>query len=55
MNALMTIRDAAKTLALSESMIRKLIASGRLTAVRIGRAVRVRVDEIHRLIAAGGQ
>ncbi len=42
MASLLKLKEAAKVLALSESMLRKLVRSGRLTAVRIGRCVRVR-------------
>lgn len=54
MNGLMTIKDAAKVLALSPTTIRKLLSAKRLTPVRIGRSVRVRVDELHAFIAALG-
>lgn len=52
---LMTIKDAAKLLALSDSMIRKLLRSRHLTPVRIGRSVRIRADDVQALIANGGQ
>lgn len=53
MNGLLTIRDAAKLLALSDSMVRKLMRARKLCAVRIGRSVRVRADDVNALISAG--
>ncbi len=50
MSKLMTIKDAAKLLALSDSMIRKLVRSGRLTPVHIGRSVRIRLDDVEALV-----
>ena len=50
MHGLMTIKDAAKFLALSDSMVRKLLRSKQLNAVRIGRTVRIRADELDVLI-----
>lgn len=55
MAGLMKIKDAAKLLALSESMIRKMLTTRQLTAVRIGRSVRVRAAELEALIAPGEQ
>lgn len=55
MAGLMKIKEAAKLLALSESMIRKMLNAGQLTPVRIGRSVRVRAADIEMLIAVGGQ
>jgi excisionase family DNA binding protein len=55
MSGLMKIKDAAKLLALSESMIRKMLTTRQLTAVRIGRSVRVRSAELEAFIARGGQ
>lgn len=53
--ALMTIDDAARRLALSPSMVRKMIAGDQLEAIRIGRAVRIRVDDVEAIVVAGGQ
>ena len=55
MSGLMKIKEAAKLLALSESMIRKMLTTRQLTAVRIGRSVRVRSAELEAFIARGGQ
>jgi excisionase family DNA binding protein len=49
--SLITVRDAAQRLAVSASMVRKLLATGQLTPVRIGRCVRVRLEDIEALIA----
>lgn len=51
-NGLLTIKHAAKLLALSDSMVRKLLRTGHLVAVRIGRSVRVRAEDVRALIHA---
>jgi excisionase family DNA binding protein len=51
-NGLLTIKHAAKLLALSDSMVRKLLRTGHLVAVRIGRSVRVRADDVRAMINA---
>lgn len=51
--SVVTVAEAATRLAVSRSLIRKLLASGRLTRVRIGRCVRVRAEELDALIAGG--
>jgi excisionase family DNA binding protein len=48
---LVTVAAAAERLAVSRSLIRKLLKKGRLTPVRIGRCVRVRIDELDALLA----
>jgi len=48
--ALLTASDIAKTLALSVRSVRRLIASGELPSVRLGRAVRVRQIDVDALI-----
>lgn len=53
MGKLMTIRNAAEQLAVSRSMVRKLVAIGALSRVGIGRSVRVRVEEVEALVAGG--
>ncbi len=53
MSGLMKVKDAAKFLALSESMVRKLLTRNELTAVRIGRSVRVRLQDLEALVARG--
>ena len=50
MAKLATVRQAAESLAVSRSMIRKMLNEGALTRVRVGRCVRVRVAEIEALI-----
>jgi excisionase family DNA binding protein len=50
--ALMTIDEAATRLALSPSMVRKMIGGGQLTAVRIGRSVRLRIDDVEAIVVA---
>lgn len=42
--------ELAAALGLSRSLVYQLIASGQLRAVRIGRAVRVRVDDLEEFI-----
>jgi excisionase family DNA binding protein len=51
---LFTVPDAATILNVSERTVRRLIASGTIRAVRIGRSVRLRPRDIERLIADGG-
>jgi excisionase family DNA binding protein len=53
MSQLMTVGRAAERLAVSKSMVRKLIKQRRLTRVRIGRCVRVRAEEVDAFVAAG--
>ena len=48
-----TIRECANALRLSERTVHRLIKSGSLTSVRIGRAVRISTHEVERLIAEG--
>ena len=50
---LKTVQQAAELLALSPHTIRAWIASRDLEHVRLGRAVRVRMEEIQRLIERG--
>jgi excisionase family DNA binding protein len=47
---LLTVRDVAKRLSLSEPTIRRYIRTGRLRPVRLGRAVRFTQDEVARLV-----
>jgi excisionase family DNA binding protein len=47
---LLRVREAAEILRVSEKTIRRLISSGNLTAVRIGRLVRIPVRAINRMI-----
>jgi len=48
-----TVRQASDALGLSEHTIRAWIASRRIGFVRLGRAIRIPVDEVARIIAAG--
>jgi excisionase family DNA binding protein len=50
---LLTVSEAAKQLSLSERTLRRMIASGDLPAVRLGRAVRVRQEEVFYLVRNG--
>jgi len=45
-------RDVAETLALSQGMVRKLIRTQKIQAVKIGKSVRVSSREIARLCGA---
>lgn len=47
---LLTIPEAAKMLGLSRAMLYKLIKAGKLRCIHIGRAARVSVADIRRLI-----
>jgi excisionase family DNA binding protein len=48
-----TVEQAAAELNLSRATIRAWIAQRRLGHVRLGRAIRIPVDEIRRLLEAG--
>jgi excisionase family DNA binding protein len=51
---LLTVAEAAERLALKESTVRAWLLARRLAKVRVGRrAVRIPVDAVERLIAAG--
>jgi excisionase family DNA binding protein len=47
---LLTVQETAKLLKLSPITIRRYIGSGRLPAVRIGRAIRVRREAVEELL-----
>ena len=49
---LLTVIEAAELLQVSTRTIRRLTASGALRAVRVGRAVRLRIAEIERFLAS---
>jgi excisionase family DNA binding protein len=51
--SLVRVRSAADALDVREGTIRKWIAQQRIKAVRIGRAVRIPMDEIERLVREG--
>ena len=48
---LLRVDDIADRLAISRSMAWKLVASGAMRSVRIGRAVRVRPSDLHSYLA----
>jgi excisionase family DNA binding protein len=43
---LLTVREVARHLRLSERQIRRMIADGRIVVVRFGRAVRIRPEVV---------
>ena len=49
----LTVRETAGALSLSESTIRSWLAQRRLGFVRLGRAIRIPVEEINRVLAQG--
>ena len=49
MERLVTLKEAAKTLSVSPEFLKKLQRNGRLRIIRLGRAVRVSVQELERL------
>ena len=49
-----TVKEAADLLAISERTAWRLVSTGELKSVRIGRARRIRVESIETLIAQGG-
>jgi excisionase family DNA binding protein len=50
---LLTGPDAARLLKVSESMVAKLRRSGDLETVHVGRAARVRLSDVERIIREG--
>jgi excisionase family DNA binding protein len=48
---LLRVEEVARTLAISRSMAFKIIATGELRALRIGRAVRIRQEDLQAFIA----
>lgn len=48
--SLLTVEDAARDLGLSVSTVRRSIKAGELGVVRIGRAVRVRPEDVRRFV-----
>jgi excisionase family DNA binding protein len=51
---LWTVTQAASFLRVSERQIRRYIGSGRLPAYRLGRAMRIRPEDVERLLAPVG-
>lgn len=49
---LLTLLDAAERLSVSEKTLRRVIAAGELSIVRIGRLVRIREADLERFILA---
>ncbi len=49
----LSVREVAGALGLSESTIRSWLAQRRLGFVRLGRAIRIPVEEIDRVLAQG--
>ncbi len=49
---LVSVRQAAETLAISRSSIYNLIDAEQLTPIRIGRSVRFPVEQLERFVAA---
>jgi excisionase family DNA binding protein len=52
MSELLTRKDVARTLKVSDSTVRRLIQDGRLPAVRIGKSVRVRPSALSAFVEA---
>ena len=51
MPLLMTIPDACAALRVGRSTIYEMIAAGKLKPVKVGRLTRIRVAELHALVA----
>ena len=49
-NRLLTFRDVADTLACSDSTVKRLVTSGELASVHVGRSVRVRPADLQQYI-----
>ena len=52
---LLTVPEVAALLRLSPRSIRRLIDDGRLPIVRLGRAIRIRPQDVEALVASSGQ
>ena len=52
---LLTVPEVAALLRLSPRSIHRLIADGRLPIVRLGRAIRIRPQDVEVLMASSGQ
>jgi excisionase family DNA binding protein len=50
---LLTVADVAAALNVSTKTVRRLISSGRVESVRVGRSVRVSVEALERFLAGG--
>ena len=52
---LLTVKDTADRLAIKEATVRKMIFQRKLPIVRIGRSVRIPIEEVERLMVEGYQ
>ncbi len=52
---LLRVDEAAAILGISERQVRRLAATGDLDRVKLGRATRVRLSDVHRLIERGAE
>ncbi len=55
MDSLLSIKDAAGSLACSEAMLRKWIHQGKLPRVKVGRLTRIRQSDIEAWVRVGLQ
>lgn len=53
MEELFTLREAAKVLACSEAMVRKMMHTGKLTYVKVGRLSRIRPQDLENALGIG--
>jgi excisionase family DNA binding protein len=49
---LLTVQDVAERLAVSPRTVKRVLASGELPVVRLGRAVRIREEDLRKFLAA---
>lgn len=49
-----TVREAAESLRVSPATLRRLIAGGRIRAVRVGRSVRIDPRDLEAFLSRGG-
>jgi len=52
-NRLLTVSEAASALAIKPSTVRAHLLRNRLSYVKVGRAVRIPIDEIERILREG--
>ncbi len=53
MNGLLSVREAAQTLSCSEAMLRKWLYQDKIPCVKVGRLVRIRLDDLNTWIRLG--
>ena len=53
MSRLMTIAEVSSQLALKPSTIRKMIFQKRISVVRIGRSVRIKEEDVEKMVVNG--